>query len=103
MQREIEDDVNIEWGSMDLYSGCRRFKEDNIYQEEKQQMLNDGTLDHTYLALSREPRLKKVVIWRIPSKRVCRVSGRAAQRVPLASLKLSMAVYCQKLGGRLSR
>ena len=33
----------------------------------------------------------------------CGVSGQAAQPVPLASLKLSMAVYGQKLDGRPSR
>ena len=32
-----------------------------------------------------------------------RVSGQAVQSVPLASLKLSMAVYGQKLDGRPSR
>ena len=31
------------------------------------------------------------------------VSGQGAQPVPLAQLKLSMAVYGQKLDGRLSR
>ena len=37
--------------------------------------------------------------------RICyfRVSGQAVQPVPLASLKLSMAVYGQKLDGRPSR
>ena len=73
MQRETQD-IDSEWGAMDLYSGCRRFKEDNIYQEEKQQMLNDGTLDHTYLALSREARLKKVVIDEMPCKFFCNTS-----------------------------
>ena len=66
MQREMEENRNVEWGSMNLYAGCRKFKEDNIYQEEKQQMLNDGTLDHSYLALSREPRMKKVFIKEVP-------------------------------------
>ena len=33
----------------------------------------------------------------------CGESGHATQPVPLASLKLSMAVYGQKLDGRLSR
>ena len=61
-QKEIEENNDVEWGTMDLYAGCRNFKEDNIYQEEKQQMLNDGTLDHAYLALSREPDVKKVGI-----------------------------------------
>ena len=32
----------------------------------------------------------------------CGVSGQAVQPKPLASLKLSMAVYCQKLDGRPS-
>ena len=59
-QRDMEENSGTDWGSMDLYAGCRRFKEDNIYSEEKQQALNDGTLDHAYLALSREPKLKKV-------------------------------------------
>jgi len=67
MQRETQD-IDSEWGAMDLYSGCRRFKEDNIYQEEKQQMLNDGTLDHTYLALSREARLKKTYVQHMVKK-----------------------------------
>ena len=62
-QREMEENEDVEWGSMDLFAGCRKFKEDNIYQEERQQMLNDGTLDHAYLALSREPGLKKVSIY----------------------------------------
>ena len=36
-------------------------------------------------------------------KERCEVSGQAVQPVPLASLKLSMALYGQKLDGRPSR
>ena len=60
-QREMEESKDVEWGSMDLYAGCRAFEEDNIYQEEKQQLVNAGTLDHAFLALSREPGVKKVL------------------------------------------
>ena len=44
---------------MTLFFGCRTRGLD-LYHEEKQDMLNEGVLSMTYLALSREPSIKKV-------------------------------------------
>ena len=58
-----------------------------------------GTVD---AAMKKEKKnwKKKEAAW---CSRACGVSGQAVQPKPLASLKLSMAVYGQKLDGRPSR
>lgn len=46
-------------GKMWLFFGCRQ-KELDLYRSEKADMLNKKVLDRVFLALSREPDLKKV-------------------------------------------
>ena len=60
MQRDAEENKGSKWGSMDLYFGCRASAEDNIYEEEKAEAVENGTLSNAYLALSREPGVPKV-------------------------------------------
>ena len=45
-----------------LYCGYRSSKEDNIYKEEKEQMLQEGVITQIHTALSREPGQPKVWI-----------------------------------------
>lgn len=47
-------------GPMTLFFGCRTRPLD-LYMEEKEAMRRAGVLTHTYLALSREPKLPKVM------------------------------------------
>ncbi|KAB7505083.1 Nitric oxide synthase, endothelial, partial [Armadillidium nasatum] len=49
-------------GDMMLFFGCRT-KALDLYREEKEEMVNQGVLKNTYLALSREPSLPKVSIF----------------------------------------
>lgn len=48
-------------GKIWLFFGCRT-KEMDLYREEKAEMVKGKVLDRAFLALSREPNLKKVVI-----------------------------------------
>lgn len=42
-----------------LFFGCQ-YKSMDLYKTEKTEMIAEGVLDKTYLALSREPSIKKV-------------------------------------------
>lgn len=44
-----------------LFFGCRT-KDVDLYQEEKEKLLQDGILNRVFLALSREPNIPKVYI-----------------------------------------
>ena len=61
-QRQVLKKKNgsIKWGTMDLYSGCRNSKQDDLFKEEKKQAVADGVLNGVHLALSREPGVQKV-------------------------------------------
>lgn len=48
-----------EFGRVWLFFGCRQ-KNLDLYQKEKEEMVKAGVLDKIFLALSREPGLKKV-------------------------------------------
>lgn len=47
------------FGNIWLFFGCRQMTLD-LYQREKQEMLEMGVLDKVFLALSRQPGLKRV-------------------------------------------
>jgi len=49
-----------QWGTMDLYFGCRRSDMDLIYKEELKKAQVFGALSDVMLALSREPNKPKV-------------------------------------------
>eukprot|EP00112_Aurelia_sp_Birch-Aquarium-sp1_P021015 Seg555.10 transcript_id=Seg555.10/GoldUCD/mRNA.D3Y31 product="Nitric oxide synthase inducible" protein_id=Seg555.10/GoldUCD/D3Y31 len=68
MQREAEENKSSKWGSMDLYAGCRASAEDNIYEEEKAEAVDNGTLSNAYLALSREPGVQKTYVQHMVAK-----------------------------------
>lgn len=59
-------------GPMTLFFGCRTRLLD-LYMEEKEAMRRAGVLTHTYLALSREPKLPKVM-WSFVMAGVCSFS-----------------------------
>jgi nitric-oxide synthase len=42
-----------------LFFGCQ-YKSMDLYKTDKMEMLNEGVLDKTYLALSRDPTIPKV-------------------------------------------
>lgn len=49
----------IEWGRMSLFFGCR-VREMILYREELEALKGEGIISDIFLALSREPQLKKV-------------------------------------------
>lgn len=51
--------VDQKFGKIWLFFGCRQRNLD-LYRQEKKEMLEAGVLDKVFLALSREPGLKKV-------------------------------------------
>lgn len=50
------------FGKIWLFFGCRQRNLD-LYRQEKKEMLEVGVLDKVFLALSREPGFKKVLIY----------------------------------------
>lgn len=58
-QRLSQLNVKKEVGKIWLFFGCRK-KELDLYREQKQEMLRRGVLNRVFLALSREPDVKKV-------------------------------------------
>ena len=51
--------ISEEIGEMVLFFGCRT-KDLDIYRAEKKEMITEGVLSESYLALSRDPTIKKV-------------------------------------------
>ncbi|XP_041348769.1 nitric oxide synthase, inducible-like [Gigantopelta aegis] len=55
-------DGNESWGTLKLYFGCRKPKENFLYETELQQMKTEGILDDYYVAFSREEGKQKVYV-----------------------------------------
>lgn len=52
--------IDVGYGKVWLFFGCRQRNLD-LYRQEKEEMIKAGVLDKVFLALSREPGLKKVL------------------------------------------
>lgn len=53
-------------GRIILFFGCQ-YKSMDLYKSDKLEMINEGVLSKTYLALSREPSMQKVS-WNLRAK-----------------------------------
>jgi len=62
-----------QWGTMDLYFGCRRSDMDLIYKEELKKAQVFGALSDVMLALSREPNKPKTYVQHLLKKNADRV------------------------------
>ncbi|XP_015431485.1 PREDICTED: nitric oxide synthase, salivary gland [Dufourea novaeangliae] len=58
---EIRRRPDLEYGKVWLFFGCRQ-KNLDLYRQEKEEMIKAGVLDKVFLALSREPGLKKTYV-----------------------------------------
>ncbi|XP_017880719.1 nitric oxide synthase, salivary gland [Ceratina calcarata] len=58
---EMKRNPGVEYGKVWLFFGCRQ-KTLDLYRQEKEEMMKSGVLDKVFLALSREPGLKKTYV-----------------------------------------
>ncbi|CAK9823130.1 Nitric oxide synthase, salivary gland [Anthophora retusa] len=58
---EMKHQSDLEYGKVWLFFGCRQ-KTLDLYRQEKEEMVKAGVLDKVFLALSREPGLKKTYV-----------------------------------------
>eukprot|EP00794_Sanderia_malayensis_P014272 gene14272-15759_t len=61
-QRLRQDAKYADWGSMDLYFGCRNINQDDIYAAERERACVDRALTNVFRALSREPGVQKTYV-----------------------------------------